>query len=445
MLRISSLTGGRCVRFIALAALAFTLTGCGSDDQGESLLSLAKIPAQPELDFSDLAVHQSDSPFRTDLVGCITAESVDASCSLETLPLLGQQTGGADPSIEDIMDRLVVSHPWMGERFRELLGKLDPDIRKLMKGVTAVVIDDDITRSFYFTGTAAIYLDPDYLWLTQEERATISPGSGTRSRWPLLFVPLWRYTLNNDYASPDPDLFGAEGREIDDILFEAASLLYHELAHANDFLPPDQLAALDPKESVIANVSKLESSSVSSQLMGRAPLESALWAGLGKVIHRGRKPTPEEQSATAESAGFAFEVDGANDDYAYSHPAEDVAMLFEETMMKYHYQLERDIAFANLPSTMNYTCDDFIVQWGNRNRIGDPDVKERAKFVVSKILHTSSLSGFITLLEPPDPLSKTGWCNAITVDGARVSTLGEERSTDLDRRFLRDLRPPHER
>lgn len=444
-MHISGFSGRRCARLImTAAALVLTLAGCGSDDHGDSLLSLAERPAG-EPDFSDLAVHQASSRYNSVLVPCATADAVEESCTLQALPLLGQETGGAVPTIDQIMDRVVVSHPWMGERFRQVLGALKPDIRTLLKGVTAIVIDDDIRPSYYYPVTAAIYLDPDTLWLTPEEWATVSRQEDYRSDFvrQLSFVPLWRYTLNNDYASSG--LVGAEGRTMNDILYDIASLLYHELAHANDFVPPERIGTLDPAKSVLENVAALDGSFVSDQLKTGLPLSSSLWPGLSSIIYNGAQATAAQRSLTAADVGIDFAADRANDDYAYAHQAEDVSMLFEETMMKFHYGLERDIAFASWPSTLEYVCNDFVVGWGNRNRIAEATVKPRAEFVAEKLLPGTDFGGFLSLLPPPTPLrSGTGWCANLDPSAVSASALSL-REPGFSRQLRRDLSPPHVR
>ncbi len=80
---------------------------------------------------------------------------------------------------------------------------------------------------------------------------------------------------------------------------------------------------------------------------------------------------------SAEDVGALFEDDMANAMYSYRTELEDLAMLFEATMMKYHYGFELDIGFTN---------KDDILGWGARNRIAKSDISDRALFVVKSIL-----------------------------------------------------------
>ena len=84
----------------------------------------------------------------------------------------GRPPPDTDIDTDAIMQRLVVSHDWMGQRFKEVLDILPAEILQLMSGVTAVVIDDDIRPSYYTNWTGAIYLDPANLWLTNDDSLT---------------------------------------------------------------------------------------------------------------------------------------------------------------------------------------------------------------------------------------------------------------------------------
>ena len=103
------------------------------------------------------------------------------------------------------MSRVVVSHPWMGERFKAFLEQYDQndDFKNLLRATTAIVISYDVRPSFYWAATGAIYLDPNYLWLTQAERDTINEAPDYRSGFgaELQFEMLWRYVKDNDYAN----------------------------------------------------------------------------------------------------------------------------------------------------------------------------------------------------------------------------------------------------
>lgn len=157
------------------------------------------------------------------IVDCVYTNTLSSSCSLNTLPLIGHQT--LSPTVDDIMERVVVSHPWMGDRFREFLTRYDPhnDFKHLLRATTVIVIATDIRPSFYWAATGAIYLDPKNLWLTPDERDTISEVPDYRNDFgaELLFAMPWRYIKDNAYAYSTSDISYRRSRDISFIRYLA--------------------------------------------------------------------------------------------------------------------------------------------------------------------------------------------------------------------------------
>ena len=139
------------------------------------------------------------------------------------------------------MDRVVVSHQWMGDRFKDFLTNNDSnnDIKNLLRATTAIIISYDVRPSFYWAATGAIYLDAENFWLTPQERDTINEAPDYRADFgnDLQFVMPWRYVKDNAYASESYSKSERVNRTAEDALFRLTSLMYHELAHANDFFP----------------------------------------------------------------------------------------------------------------------------------------------------------------------------------------------------------------
>jgi hypothetical protein len=398
-------------------------------------------PGGTSPDLSDVSVHVSGSPYAAVLKDCALAASEASLCRMDTLPLLGHDS--STPTVADVMDRVLVSHAWMGTRFEEVLNLLPADLLTLFKGVTAIVIDSDIRPSFYASRTAAIYLDPANLWLTNAEKATISKSADFRSDFgaDLQFVSLRRYTKDNEYAYPSFSLSGSETRQLTDLIYPLARLLYHELAHANDFLPPDSQATLDPQLTPFAAIATLESSSAAVQLDATAPLTSLVWRDLAEVLFRGAPATSVQMAYSGSQVGDEFASDAASDTYGYASIREDVAMLFEETMMKYHFDVDRDIAFTIVPTVGSPVCDDYLVEWGVRNRLGAATVKSRAEQVAAALLPGTDLSGFFAGVPDPTPMTNNlGWCGNLTL-GA-VTTLGLEPARKIHPDQIRQDRLP---
>ena len=72
------------------------------------------------------------------------------------------------------MERVVVSHDWMGVRFEQLMRRMPTDLVELFAPVTAIVIGSDVRPSFYSSFRGTINLDPGFLWMSVPEKQTIS-------------------------------------------------------------------------------------------------------------------------------------------------------------------------------------------------------------------------------------------------------------------------------
>ena len=292
------------------------------------------------------------------------------------------------------------------------------DIFLLFRGVTAVVIGADIRPSHYRSDTGAIYLDPADLWLNASERDTISKVADYRSGFSngLAFRSLWRYVQGKANAYAYFPLDGPiSSRSINDIVRPMAELLFHELAHANDFMPPAYVAQVNAQLTPAAAIDSTASQRISSGLTAQIPLNSQMQYGLAQVMFLGVKATDVQKQLLPEQVGLDFSVDGASDSYNYSSQYEDTAMLFEEVMMKYHYNVDRELAFTDAPPATGATCASYVVRWGVRNRIGNPLVKSRAQIIVQKILGASDTSAYFAALpEPRSMLTGVDWCTNLT-------------------------------
>jgi len=360
----------------------------------------------------------ADSPYKTNIVDCvkIVNDNPVSNCKLNVLPFIGQKS--SSPTKADILAQTVVSHPWMATRFEQLLDQMPNDIFLLFRGVTAVVIGADIRPSHYRSDTGAIYLDPADLWLNASERATISKEEDYRSGFSngLAFRSLWRYVQNKTDAFGYFPLDGPiSSRSISDIVRPMADLLFHELAHANDFMPPAYVAQADLQLSPSDAINALASLRISNGLTMQIPLSSQMQFDLGRVMFYGVTATDAQKKLTAEQVGLDFSIDGANDSYNYSSQFEDTAMLFEEVMMKYHFNVDREVAFTDAPPASGASCANYVVRWGVRNRIGEPMVKSRAQVIVQKVLGINdSTSYFANLPAPRSMLIGVDWCNNLT-------------------------------
>ena len=331
---------------------------------------------------TDMQVYQADSPYASALKECVYNNTVERSCNFSKLPLLGSQT--ENPSIDDVLDRVLVSHRWMGDRFKQYLEQsiASPDMLKLLRAVTAIVISYDVRPSYYWSATGAIYLDGRNFWVSPEERDTLNDQPDFRSDFGKdlqYFIP-WRYIKDNDYYFRGSD-YPAEERltkSFEDMEATITWLMYHELGHANDFFPPTAWQSMSSSTSPL--VFSNENPANSSQFSVLYPLTSQNMRGLAQVSFAGETATAQQRAYTAEDVESFFEPDLAPAYYSYSTIREDYATLFERFMMSYRMGVSADVAVISTEQ------DGFAVTWGQRDRISLQKMRGRTTAVVEQIL-----------------------------------------------------------
>ena len=345
---------------------------------------------------SRVHAYRAASPYANVLARCVYEASLRYTgtnanvCALSTLPFLAQETQGAMPSVEQVMNRVVVSHDWLGRNFENFLRTQDArgDFRRMMNSVTAIVLGTQVRPSFYYVLTGAIYLDGDNFWLTPEERDTVNEAPDFRSDFDreLQYGGLWRYVQNNQSVFAYFDPRSRVARSVDYLQNESGWLMYHELGHALDFLPPSQYASLDNSVSAWANIApRYSARQLTSDVVPAAyPLTSTIMRELGQVKFQRAATTAAQRAYTPlDVAGF-FSADIATDEYSYSTPREDTAMTLEEFLMSHRLGLRRDKAITD-KITSSTTASTLIVRWGQRGRIGEPAIKPRAKAIVQQL------------------------------------------------------------
>lgn len=444
---MQALSARSIIRSCQLLSVITLLAGCGGGGGSSSTNFGDNLSNQVTNTPIDGALRPvvTNSIYSSNIVNCVKIVNDDpvTSCKLSVLPFIGQKTSA--PTKADILAQTVVSHPWMATRFSQLLDQMPNDIFLLFRGVTAVVIAADIRPSHYRADTGAIYLDPADLWLNLEERSTISKEEDFRSGFSngLAFRSLWRYVRGNQYAYDYYDLDGSvSSRSISDIVLPMARLLFHELAHANDFMPPAFVAQVNSQLTAANIINDQQSVFTSTGLRLQSPLNSQMQYNLGRVMYYGVAATDDQKQLNAEQVGLDFSIDGASDSYNYSSQYEDVAMLFEEVMMKRHFNIDRELAFTDAPPATGATCANYVVRWGVRNRIGDPLVKARAQLIVSKILGVADTTTYFSTLPTPRSMTKgVDWCKNLS--GTFSNLDGFSQKTSDQPVPVRDLLPPH--
>lgn len=420
----------RLIKFLCLVPLFLILLACspkpgtvavdfGDDDDDTRSPLGTELSLQPAV---------SDGEYADVLERCAKARSRDESCSLSTLPFIAQELesrGQTQVSVDDIMSRVVVSHTWMADRFREILERSPQDLLQLFGSTTALVSAADVNPNFYQRFSGAVFIDPRHLWLTVEDKQTIVrqsstgaiPSSGIRPTSltgvsaGLNFAFINRSVLGNERALTLSSLDDDSERSVEDMFLIAVFVLFHELGHANDYYPSSHIASIPVSGSVI----EMEvPTKISDELAAQQPLRSQQLKDVAQVaFFRGGTLSEAQRAVSAVDTGLAFEVDGAVTLYSYASIREDLATLFAVVMMKVHFDFDQDVGFFDVPNSAGggLTCGDLVVRWGYRNRISVPLVRSRAEFVLQRILDRSDVSSYIDQLGAPVQLQNgVDWC-----------------------------------
>jgi hypothetical protein len=358
-------------------------------DPGPSLGATPDPLAVPRLDIretSQLYPYRSDSPYVNVLNECAAVEDYKLACTLSSLPFIAQAT--PEFTRDDILNRLLVTHAWMGDRFAALLNDAPEIMIPLFGSVTSISIGSTVRPSNYWIGTGAIQLDPAGLWLSVLEKANVSIKEDYRSGFgdELQFWFFESMRSGRDAAVRYYSLTDRQERPYEDIKIPMYRLLYHELAHAVDYLPSQSIATLDPSLRPLFALEANESLFLSPRFNNDLPLYSQTLNDLGQVRYRGEVATDQQKSFTPGFVGTEMANDGAARFYAYSTEREDFATLFTQVMMKFSFDIDIYIAFVNKPvDEDDFVCDELLVGWGQKNRLADSLLVPRARWVVDTI------------------------------------------------------------
>ena len=384
-----------------------------------------------------------DNPYRNDLVGCTQV----VACSLEKIPFLGMVS--APPTIEDLLNRLVISHQWMGERFESILRGMDPRvlaaILRLSGSITAITISADIRPSHYNLRNSAIYLDPLLIALTREEADTVDQEADFRSEFgkDFQFIGVWRYvTSENEYHYN----LALENRKQKDIMRYMARLLFHELAHANHYFSHKAISSTSCADMPI----RCRQPPILAFFDWAAPYElshifefSDVDYGLqdtnmkdyAKVRYSGKAISSEQEAWSATDMGGWFGADRGVHDYSYTTQHEDIAMLTEATLTKFFYDADMDVAYIDRPESGEFSADT-PVTWGRRGRLGNPLVSNRAKHLMDLMIPNLIPDEFFTNLATTDPernfASACGWLDNLDLVCSPANSPKGIRSKSLD-------------
>jgi hypothetical protein len=393
----------------------------------------------------DMQAYNTNSRWKDAIENCVYNNQIPSrpNCSFSRLPLIGSQTNS--PTVQDVLNRTLVSHAWMGDRFKAYLenSAAGPDMLKLLRGVTAVVISYDVRPSFYWVATGAIYLDANNFWETPQERDTLNDQADFRTDFgdELNFSVFWRYTKDNQYyPNRSYEKQARETRSFRDMEASISWLMYHELAHANDFFPPSSWQGINTN---ITPLDYFQNSSTNSDLLASLyPLRSDEMHALAAVRFGGNNPNDTQKSYRGNDIESFFSPDIAPSFYAYYTIREDFATLVERFLMLYRLDAEADLAIID-----GETENDFNVVWGQRNRISEPALAQRTAFAVSRVYpelgNIADLQGELPSSILMNPAN--GWFTNLNLSPNADSTAPERTGKfNMKQQALLDQKRPHE-
>lgn len=318
---------------------------------------------------------------------CIYADEDEKSCLMSTLPLIG--LGKTTITVNDIMNRTLVSHDFMATAFRQVLIRMPPEVLQMFGAVNAVVISDKINPSFYLTSAGAIFLSGRMFWSNVEEWEKMEHPKDDREA----FGTSLQFTTDHDYIKNRQSIMTTAKREVrtyDEMVLPLARLLFHELTHANDWFPKSLYTSAQFDTSKTYQDIAFERYSNSKIVSANQPsqLTSTKLLHLGQVLFRGEKANDEDNNTLASEIVSLFKNDLATDFYSYSSIREDLAMSAEESMMLYYYDAYRYVVVIKFPYS-NFVIPDnyeYPIVWGEKGRFLNPAIKERALYAIENNL-----------------------------------------------------------
>ena len=388
---------------------ASSVSGSNDTDYGYNGVEL--------LESEDNYAARQYSPYASVLKDCVLVSTVAESCPVSKLPFLGD--GNVTPTIDQIMDRTIVSHNWMALRFEEVLRSAPDTLLHMFSSITVVQISSKVRPSYYTSLTGAIHLDPNFLWTTVDEKLTIDTAPDYREGFGN-DLQFWFLTTLRDAAGekliPFFSLLDNSVRTVEDIKLSTNRLLFHELTHAADSMPLNKLSSIDQSLSASEAIRATSDDRSSKRLRTLEPLISETLYGIAQVRWRGREATPAQIATTPVDAGMSMSTDGAAVLYGYLTQYEDLAELVTTVLMGFHYDASTNVAFVQKPAdTEDFKCDELIVGWGQRNRLADPLVRERARLATELVVKmTPELRAYLDNVLGNVELMETSldWCEA---------------------------------
>lgn len=309
-------------------------------------------------------------------------------CKIEEFPLIGLSKDAI--TTEDVLFHTFTTHEWMKVRFKEILETYSDELIQMFRHVTAVVISSEARPSHYWLGHGAIILDPQQLWLTEEERQDITSLEDCRaanfSKTELQFKV---YSL--DFYNGL--MLSSLERSLEKVRVSLGTLLAHELAHAMDYTSQMTISEVNMSKTLIENYKGELLLSTRLKEEKNLALESSILDKAAQYFYSAQGVDPDEEllAATGTDIGEAFSASGALGLYSFTNLREDFAMLIEGHLSRKLWGVGSQLVVTDAPEEPE-GCSDYLLHFSHENRDLSSKVSERMTAALDLSQATLALS-----------------------------------------------------
>lgn len=375
--------GVKMFKFISLWMLCLgVLFSCGKKDAP----SLDGDPHQKEIQESmgffeikkSLIQAKSSSEYKTLLKCALDKEG--RSCTPAKVPLLSMKNREFTPDF--ILENTLVSHQFLADTFKEFLNSLeDQTLLKMFNAVSGIIISDQLASSFYYGLNGMIYLNANYFWKTQEEKAKLKyqrrDGRFEFDKRAKIGNSL-DYVKENQRINP---LKWKEERTLSDLSPNLKRLLYHELSHANDYFPATMHDSIDTQKFYgELRKERLDNKEIVSQRI-EVPSSFGTYEYAEFYVY-GYLVNPDSYVFTREDFLNEFVSDNGMVFYSYVTTREHLAMIMQSYFMLFIEGYES----CNSAFEDDREANKFEYFWFQKNRVLQPNILATAKDILEKML-----------------------------------------------------------
>ena len=330
-----------------LIAMAFlSLGACAARKKSD--------PEPPQVQDSTLKPYHSSSTTAEALTGCIQKKC--------TLRAIGDVY--SSPTLDNILDRLLVEKPEYGQHFDEFFKKIPKEVLEdfliLFKTVRVIIIaEGDSNEGGFVIGD---FLNLNSVLFTKNGSFLLAANEVDNGKLPVVYGDFF-VKDGRRMASDKPNDLSNQ--------LSIAHVLYHELAHAADNPGPHAMSEA------------LKGSNFQA--------ESPILHNLALHMYGKKKITTNADHYISENISKAFEQAKGVSLYSFVNSQEDLATTFEKFMLLNRFGMEWVIVLAD-SKVMQLPMADRPISWGEKNSVLSERMQPKVKFILQKILPGRILS-----------------------------------------------------